>query len=269
MRALTKQPVLEVIMADSIVSTGDHTCAKCLKTKPKAEFYASKNTKSGLTGDCKACLSERCKEYYKANKEKSNAASARWRALNPERNNELKKQWAKNNPEKVKAARRAWNEANPLYYVQYRASNIEQRKIRMEKYMLANRDRINKEARDSYDPATSWAKLNPEKRKATVAAYLAKNKDLRRVYEQNRRFRKRNGGKLSGDIVEKLLRLQNGKCPCCLKPLGDDYHLDHKMPLALGGSNTDDNMQLLRAECNLHKSRKHPIDFMQSRGFLL
>jgi hypothetical protein len=41
------------------------------------------------------------------------------------------------------------------------------------------------------------------------------------------------------------------------------------MPLALGGSNTDDNMQLLRAICNYHKYTKHPIDFMQSKGFLL
>ena len=38
---------------------------------------------------------------------------------------------------------------------------------------------------------------------------------------------------------------------------------------ALGGLNADSNMQLLRAECNLQKSAKHPVDFMQSRGFLL
>lgn len=55
----------------------------------------------------------------------------------------------------------------------------------------------------------------------------------------------------------------------CGKPLGDAYHLDHVMPLALGGSNTDDNMQLLRDRCNLQKHAKHPVDFMQERGFLL
>jgi len=36
-----------------------------------------------------------------------------------------------------------------------------------------------------------------------------------------------------------------------------------------GGSNTDDNMQLLRKLCNLQKHAKHPVDFMQERGFLL
>jgi len=54
-----------------------------------------------------------------------------------------------------------------------------------------------------------------------------------------------------------------------MQPLGDDFHMDHIMPIALGGSNTDDNMQLLRKECNLQKQAKHPIDFMQSRGLLL
>lgn len=35
------------------------------------------------------------------------------------------------------------------------------------------------------------------------------------------------------------------------------------------GTNTDDNIQLLRKLCNLQKSAKHPVDFMQQRGFLL
>jgi 5-methylcytosine-specific restriction endonuclease McrA len=45
--------------------------------------------------------------------------------------------------------------------------------------------------------------------------------------------------------------------------------MDHIIPLALGGTNTDDNIQLLRAKCNKQKGAKHPIDFMQQRGFLL
>jgi hypothetical protein len=32
---------------------------------------------------------------------------------------------------------------------------------------------------------------------------------------------------------------------------------------------TDFNVQLLCATCNLNKNAKDPIDFMQSRGFLL
>lgn len=64
-------------------------------------------------------------------------------------------------------------------------------------------------------------------------------------------------------------KFTNGKCPCCKQPLGDEFHLDHVIPLALGGPNTDDNMQLLRKTCNLQKSAKHPVQYMQERGFLL
>jgi 5-methylcytosine-specific restriction endonuclease McrA len=45
--------------------------------------------------------------------------------------------------------------------------------------------------------------------------------------------------------------------------------MDHIVPLISGGTNTDDNIQLMRSRCNQQKSAKHPIDFMQSRGFLL
>lgn len=111
---------------------------------------------------------------------------------------------------------------------------------------------------------------NREKRKASCAAYYAANPETFRALKHNRRARKLAvGGKLSKDIEIKLFALQRGKCACCKRPLGDDYHLDHIMPLALGGTNTDDNIQLLRQRCNNQKHAKHPIDFMQQRGFLL
>jgi 5-methylcytosine-specific restriction endonuclease McrA len=109
-----------------------------------------------------------------------------------------------------------------------------------------------------------------EKERARVREWGEKNKPIRRAIDQNRRARKRaTGGELSNGLVEKLFDLQRGKCACCKQPLGDDYHLDHIMPLALGGSNTDNNMQLLRSTCNQQKHAKHPVDFMQSRGMLL
>lgn len=116
----------------------------------------------------------------------------------------------------------------------------------------------------------AWIAANPEKAKAARLAYRAANPEVVRISNQNRRAKKRaNGGKLSKGLAAKLFKLQKGKCPCCAKPLGNNYHMDHIMPLALGGSNTDDNMQLLRQRCNNQKHSKHPVDFMQSRGFLL
>jgi 5-methylcytosine-specific restriction endonuclease McrA len=111
-----------------------------------------------------------------------------------------------------------------------------------------------------------WRKNNPE----YLAQYRIKNPESNRIHTQNRRAkRKAVGGVLSNGLAEKLFKLQCGKCACCGKPLGNNYHLDHRMPLALGGANEDWNIQLLRQQCNNQKKSKHPIEFMQSRGYLL
>lgn len=106
--------------------------------------------------------------------------------------------------------------------------------------------------------------------RAYSAAWYAGNPDAPLI-NQNRRARGiKSVGMLSKGLADKLFALQRGKCACgCKQPLGDDYHLDHIIPLALGGANTDDNIQLLRPLCNHQKNAKHPIDFMQSRGYLL
>lgn len=114
----------------------------------------------------------------------------------------------------------------------------------------------------------AWQSVNPEKVRKAIAKWRAANPEAVRIKNQNRRSRN-NGGKLSTGLAARLYKLQRGKCACCKKPLGDNYHRDHRMPLALGGSNTDDNIQLLCQRCNNQKGAKHPIDFMQLRGYLL
>ena len=116
----------------------------------------------------------------------------------------------------------------------------------------------------------AWIAANKERHKAAMAKFYAENPTAKRVIGQNRRARMvQAGGKLSKGIFEKLLKLQRGKCACCGLPLGEDPHIDHIMPIALGGTNTDDNVQLLRKACNVAKHAKHPVDFMQEKGFLL
>jgi len=111
--------------------------------------------------------------------------------------------------------------------------------------------------------------IHADRTRAEVRAWFAANPEKRRVYEQNRRAKKRErGGTLSPDIASMLMVLQGGKCACCRAKM-KYFHLDHVMPLHLGGEHTDKNMQLLCPPCNQAKHAKHPVDFMQSRGYLL
>ena len=75
---------------------------------------------------------------------------------------------------------------------------------------------------------------------------------------------------LSPDLSSKLMRLQRGKCACCKAALAKTgYHLDHVKPLSRGGLHADSNIQLLCPQCNFSKHCRDPIDFMQSRGYLI
>ena len=187
--------------------------------------------------ECKACKKAKAAKYVLENPEASKARSAAWYA---------------NNRTKAAAAHAA-----------YRLANAQKKRADTAAWRLANPER-------SKAYAEAWRIKNKEKLRAQNAERYAANPEAARIHWRNRRARKKEvGGNLSRGLAEKLWNLQKGSCACCKEPLGDNYHLDHIMPLALGGTNTDDNIQLLRAVCNLQKSTKHPVDFMQSRGFLL
>ena len=205
------------------------TILKLCKKCGGTEFYAN--------GKCKACSQAAGAKYRAKNQDKIKAYCAAYRAENPEKTKAACVAYRKANPDKAKAQSAAW-----------RASNPEKMKALVAAWALANHDR----------------------KMASNAKHRALNPDAYRIYWQNREAQKRNaGGVLSKGLESKLLKLQKGKCACCGLPLGDNYHLDHIMPIALGGANTDSNIQLLRQRCNNQKHAKHPVDFMQERGFLL
>ena len=227
-------------------------CPKC-----QTETERKKN------GDCKPCAKARAKIYDAKNSEKLKAKQLAYRIENAER---IKAYRAKNS-EEINAKRRAWGAENKE---KVKELNLTFRKKNPEKIRQISLS-YRKQNKEKVILATKlWRNNNSEKVKAYSQEYAEKNTESRRIWQQNRRARQlENGGTLSKGLAEKLFKLQKGKCPCCKQPLGENYHLDHIVPLALSGSNTDDNIQLLRQQCNNRKSAKHPIDFMQQRGFLL
>lgn len=144
------------------------------------------------------------------------------------------------------------------------------------KYYEANRERLLESTRkcSKANPDRTlgykrkWVQVNRQKARAAVFNWQRVNPDKVKVKEQNRRARKKaNGGKLSTDIIQKLLTKQSNKCVCCGADLMQTgYHLDHIMPLALGGLNDDSNVQLLTPKCNLSKGAKHPDDWAKEKG---
>ena len=203
------------------------------------------------TGPCKKCGCDD-RSPSGACRACNRAASAKRRANSPEKVKAARDKYQAANRDKVNADSAAWRANNRALFNQIAKA-----------YRVNNRAAIaaSQQARIAADPA----------RRAEIRArYRKRHPEKMRAEWRARRAKKRqNGGALSAGLERKLFTLQRGKCACCGKLLGRDFHMDHIMPLALGGRNSDENMQLLRKLCNLKKNAKHPIDYMQSKGFLL
>lgn len=97
--------------------------------------------------------------------------------------------------------------------------------------------------------------------------YRAKNPDKVREFSQRRAGRKLD--RLPYGTVPRLRKAQGDKCAICCFKLKGGGHVDHVVPLARGGRHVAENLQILCAPCNLHKSDRDPIAHMQSLGRLL
>lgn len=130
------------------------------------------------------------------------------------------------------------------------------RQNELKRWKIANdpefRERINEKSRPSKQ---AWKKANPEK--------VATSGRIRRS-----RLLGAEGTHTAADIEEIHAR-QKYKCAECGKSTKKKKHVDHIMPLALGGSNWPENLQILCPFCNDSKGAKHPIEFAQRKGRLL
>lgn len=107
----------------------------------------------------------------------------------------------------------------------------------------------------------AYRQANKEQRAAQQKAYYEANKEQIAARKKARRFRKTT-------VINYLLVQQRGRCATCFNNVIEKHHLDHIVPLAKGGTNDRSNFQLLCPTCNLKKSAKDPLAFMQERGKL-
>lgn len=98
-----------------------------------------------------------------------------------------------------------------------------------------------------------------------LGAYLEKWPREKTVYHariktQNSRAKKLGvEGTLTPVDVRDAYIEQMGCCAFCTRPFGDEIpEIDHWFPMALGGSNTKDNVKLLHKACNRTKGMKTP-----------
>lgn len=223
-------------------------CKLCGESKDLSMFYVKQRVgdKAYLYAHCKAC--DKIKRQTLECKANKNEKQKERRKKNPDKFREYDKERRRNltQDQKLRKAEyhKMWIKNNPEKIFKYRP------KEKVQKY------------------SKTYYAQHKEKIKQKTRLYKTLNLDKCREWRHNRE-NKMLGGSLSSGIVEKLYDLQKGKCACCGINLGNKYHLDHIIPISKGGANTDDNVQLLKDSCNMSKSARDPIEYMQSKGFLL
>lgn len=210
------------------------TCSKCKEVKSKSKFSKNSSSKDKLSCQCKSCDSL----FKLNNKEKIKKQRLEYLSLNKDKTNEAQRKYRENNRESVSAKSRD--------YLKNKITEEQKEKIK--------------------DIQKKYKENNKESIKIQRSNYNKQNQLKRRLIQSKRRALMLSSGKtLSKGLIEKLFELQKGNCICCDMPLIDGYHIDHIMPLSLGGKHIDENIQLLRIACNISKSNKHPEIWKRER----
>ena len=184
-------------------------------------------------GRCRNCRQIYMKKYRDENQEEIKKSKKEWNKLNKEKIKDQSKRrclkWRKLNPEKAKELSDKYIKNNP-------------HKVKISK--------------------RKWLDNNRVKHNISVSLWAKTHRIARRTHWQNYKARKlKNGGIFTKQEIDNLMKIQQGKCVNCQCDISKKYHIDHIMPLSLGGRNDIKNLQLLCPHCNLVKGNKNPYEF--------
>ncbi len=187
------------------------------------------------------------KEWCSKNEDKVKKNKRKYYEKNKQKVIDAAKKWAENNKEKSLASARK------------SAKNRRRKGDNYSKeYYLHNREKL-------LIYHANYRKNNPDKVRDAVRKSQNKNPLRLRIAKYVRRMRERSSGRVSTQRVQDLIIIQNNKCVYCGVEL-HEFHVDHILPLALGGLNDDSNVQLLCPRCNRKKGAKHPDEFRLMLG---
>lgn len=177
---------------------------------------------------------ERSRRYQDAHAEQLRERARVWREANPEKVREAKRRYNEANREKVKESARR-------YYEENRGKERE-RNLR---YNEAHREK-----RRDYE--RRWREANPEKHA-----------------ERSARRRAREAGAPVVELLDRVAIIARDKSTCHIcgkrcKPA--ELHLDHLVPISLGGEHSARNVRVACRDCNLRKGARAANDQLMMVG---
>lgn len=227
-------------------SQGRKRCGRCKQYKPLREFYNASHTRDGKSGYCVECANLAQKEWRKKHKpvEDKRGKYIRTKRVSKPQTNEERR---------IRLLEYGWI---PKDTITRRCESCK----RLRSVEVINESNICAVcSRKSNKPITKRKAGRPRKynyrtelgRKRAFARTETHRANVK-ASKHRRRAREKAGGSFTPAEWLALLEKYNYTCLCC----GDNTSKltpDHIKPLALGGSNTIDNIQPLCIDCNTRK----------------
>ena len=155
-------------------------------------------------------------------------------------------------------AKREWILERQKLYAQ---ANKEKKREYNRRYYRENREKLKEQNRQYHqnnkEAASEWYKQ-----------YYQENIEAIYANHRARRAKKRgNGGSHTVKELNELFEQQEGLCYYCGRLLFESFkvpfHVEHKIPISIGGSNDISNIALSCKECNLRKHTKTDEEFLE------
>lgn len=213
------------------MDTSNHTTkcctGECGQTLPATAeyFYSDKRATDGLYSCCKPCFLERAKKSRHKDIEKTRARELA--------------SYYRHHEARLEGNRR------------YRAANPEKEHARHQRYYLQNRARVKAYQRNNLHlwrkNTSNWKKRHPDRSRMLSRIRAHRRRDL--ISQSKEHY--------SPEDVDVQFRSQKGLCWWCSNPLDlEKFHIDHRIPLSKGGSDSIRNICCTCEACNLSKSNK-------------
>ena len=173
------------------------------------------------------------KAYYQANKEKKLAKQKVYREAHKEETSVRNKTYRETHKEEISVRNKAYNEAHK-----------EEIKAYCEVWYKANKEKINAQCK-------AYNETHKEERKA----YREANRDKANARSVKRRALKTRSILPTTD--DELIKNLYKQRAVMTEEHGEPHHVDHIIPLSIGGAHHQDNLRIITAKENMEKNDKY------------
>lgn len=224
-------------------------CKLCGVEQSFSEFCTKKSYPTNRI--CRNCRNAQSAERRSSNRDKYSSQRRRHYAENRTSELDRARDYRRSHPVEVKNSQQKYKEAHREYL---RIMDRERRKNNQEKYRAACREYYRRHKQYFSEKEKAFIRKNP----LYHISHRRKNIEIYREYINRRRAR------IKGSVVERIDRSaiykrDSGRCHICgAKVSRKVWHLDHLIPVSLGGPHVASNVAVACPGCNQKRSNTGP-----------